>query len=120
MTSDNKDSESQTLRQKAEALLKMKPSKADSSLSAIESVKLIHELRVHQIELELQNKELILARSNFQELAERYTELYDLAPSGYFTLSMEGEVLNLNLCGAQMLGKERRLLTGSRFDLVVS
>jgi PAS domain S-box-containing protein len=120
MTSDNKDSESQTLRQKAEALLKMKPSKADSSLSAIESVKLIHELRVHQIELELQNKELILARSNFQELAERYTDLYDLAPSGYFTLTVEGEVLNLNLCGAQMLGKERSLLRGSRFDLVVS
>jgi len=120
MKSDSKDSESQNLRQKAEELLKMNPSQADSSLSAIETVKLIHELEVHQIELELQNEELILARSNVQKIAEKYTELYDLAPSGYFTLSLEGEVLNLNLCGAQMLGKVRSLLTGSRFDLVVS
>ncbi len=120
MKSATMDSESQNLRQKAEALQKMKPSHADSSLSAIETAKLIHELEVHQIELELQNKELILARSSVQELAERYTELYDLAPSGYFTLSMEGEILNLNLCGAQFLGKERSQLTGSRFDLFIS
>ena len=60
------------------------------------------------------------SKSNFQELAERYTELYDLAPSGYFTLSREGEILNLNLCGAQMLGKERSQITDSRFDLFLS
>jgi hypothetical protein len=120
MENPGNKTEAETLRHKAEELLKMKPSQADLSLSAIETVKLIHELEVHQIELELQNKELILARSNFQELAERYTELYDLAPSGYFTLSLKDEVLNLNLCGAQMLGKERSLLTGSRFDFVVS
>ncbi len=120
MKNDSKNSESQNLRQKAEVLLKMKPSQVDSSLSAIETVKLIHELEVHQIELELQNKELILARSSVQELAERYTELYDLAPSGYFTLSDSGEILNLNLCGAQMLGKERSRSVNSRFDVVVS
>jgi PAS domain S-box-containing protein len=112
--------EAETLRAKAEELMKMKPSKADSSLSLIETVKLIHELEVHQIELELENNELILARSSSQEVAEKYTELYDLAPSGYFTVSPEGEVLNVNLCGAQMLGKERSLLPGSRFDHFVS
>ena len=108
------------LRQNAEELLKMKPSKSDSLLSSIETVKLIHELQVHQIELELQNKELILARSNIQEIAEKYTELYDLSPSGYFTLSKTGEILELNLCGSQMLGKERSSLKNTRFALVVS
>ena len=120
MKSDTKNSESRNLRQKAEVLLKMRRSQPDSSHSTIETVKLIHELEVHQIELELQNRELILARSSVQELAERYTELYDLAPSGYFTLSRECEILNLNLCGSQMLGKERSQSINSRFDLVVS
>ena len=74
------ESKATILRQKAEELLKMKPSQADSSLSAIKTAKLIHELEVHQIELELQNEELILVRSNVQKIAERYTELYDFAP----------------------------------------
>ncbi len=120
MKNDNKDSESQTLRQKAEELLKMKPTKTDSSLSAVETAKLIHELEVHQIELELQNEELITARSTLQRLATQYTELYDLAPSGYFTLSSKGDILNLNLCGSQMLGKERSQLKNRRFALFVS
>ena len=75
MKKDNKNSESLFLRQKAEELLKKKLSKTDSSLSAIETAKLIHELVVHQIELELQNKELIQARSNLQELAEKYSRI---------------------------------------------
>ena len=120
MKNDNKNSESQNLRQKAEALLKMKPSQADSSLSAIETAKLIHELKVHQIELELQNEELIQAKSNVQKITEKYTELYDLAPSGYFTLGNTGDILECNLCGSQMLGKERSYLKGRRFALHVS
>ena len=118
----NKDdpSEAKILRQKAEELLKSKPSKADSSLSAIEAAKLIQELEIHQIELELQNKELIQAKSNLQKIAEKYTELYDLAPSGYFTLNNTGDILECNLCGSQMLGKERSQLKSSRFAVYVS
>ena len=97
MKNDKKDSESQNLRQKAEELLKMKPSKADSSLSAIETAKLIQELEIHQVELELQNQELIQARLETQKIAEKYTELYDLAPSGYFTLDNTGDILECNL-----------------------
>jgi len=89
-------SKAELLRQKAEELLKMRPSQADSPPSAIETAKLIYELKVHQIELELQNEELILARSNVQKIAEKYTELYDLAPSGYFTLSNKGDILECN------------------------
>jgi PAS domain S-box-containing protein len=110
-----------TLRQKAEELLKKKSSGTASFLSEIETLKLIHELEVHQIELEMQNEELSLAKERAAELAtEKYIELYDFAPSGYFTLSKEGEIIELNLSGASMLGKERDLLKNSRFGFFVS
>ncbi len=114
------ESQTTNLRQKAEELLKMKPSKADSSLSAIETAKLIHELEVHQIELELQNEELVVARSSIQNIAEKYTELYDFAPSGYFTLDNTGAILECNFCGSKMLCKERSQLTNRSFALFVS
>jgi len=120
MENSGNKTEAEILREKAERLLKMKPSKADSSLSAIEIEKLIHDLKVHQIELELQNEELILARSSLQKIANKYSELYDLAPSGYFTLGNTGGILECNLCGSKMLGKERSQLTSSRFLLFVS
>jgi len=83
-------------------------------------MKLIHELEVHQIELEMQNEELMLARSAALEEAEKYTELYDFAPSGYFTLSKECKIVDINLFGSQMLGKERSKLKNSRFDVFIS
>jgi len=113
------------LRQKAEALLKNE--QAGSELTFADTLKLIHELEVYQIELELQNKELLfaneqaeIAKMKAEESAEKYAELYDFAPSGYFTLSKEGNVLNLNLCAAQMLGKERSHLISSRFAFFIS
>ena len=83
-------------------------------------LKLIHELKVYQIELEMQNEELMLARSTAQDAAEKYTELYDFASSDYFTLSKEGKIVELNLSGAKMLGKERSLIKNRQFDFFVS
>ncbi len=97
MENSGNKTEAETLRQKAEELMKMKPSKAESLLSAIETAKLIQELEIHQVELELQNQELIQARLEAQKIAEKYTELYDLAPSGYFTLDNTGDILECNL-----------------------
>jgi len=98
-------------------LLKLKPSAPGSSHSEADVLKIIHELEVHQIELELQNQELVLAKERAAELAaEKYTELYDFAPSGYFELSREGNILDVNLYGSQMLGKERSLLKNNPFD----
>ena len=105
-----------TLRQKAELHLQNKLSGSDILHSEADLLKLIHELKVHQIELEMQNEELILARNS----ANNAIKLYDLAPSGYFTLSAEGDILNLNLCGSQMLGKDRSRLISSRFGFFVS
>ncbi len=114
-----------SIRQKAEESLKNKKSRFD--LSEIDKLKLIHELEVHQIELELQNEELLLAKERAEIAAEKaeaatqkYTDLYDFAPSGYFTLSKEGNILGLNHRGAQMLGKERLLIINSWFGFFVT
>ena len=50
-------------------------------------LKLIHELEVHQIELEMQNEELVIAKEKAEIAEEKYTELYDFAPSGYLSLT---------------------------------
>jgi len=109
------------LRRKAEELLKNNQKEPGSSLSEVEILKLIHEIEVHQIELELQNEELKVAKERAIELAsEKYAELYDFAPSGYFTLSKEGEIIDLNISASKMLGKERTGLIKSRLGFFVS
>jgi two-component system CheB/CheR fusion protein len=113
-------STTETLRQKAEELLKMKSSKTASSLSEVESLRLIHELEVHQIELELQNEELGRAWADAEVVNDKYIRLYDFAPLGYFTLSGKGEIIELNLTGARMLGKDRQYLKSSLFGFFVS
>jgi len=108
------------LRQKAEELLKERQLKADLPLSESEMQKLVHELGVHQIELELQNEELTLAKEKAEVASKKYVELYDSAPSGYFTLTKSGEIIELNLSGAMMLGKERSQLKNGLFGFFVS
>jgi len=117
---NNKKSESNILRQKAEQLHKKKVSKKHIQPSESEALKLIHELEVHQIELELQNEELVLATTAAQEASEKYIELYDFAPSGFFTISYKGEILNLNFNGSKMLGKERSNLINKRILFFIS
>jgi PAS domain S-box-containing protein len=113
-------SPSDILRQKAEDLLSKKAIDTDKRYSDIEILKLVHELDVHQVELEMQNEELLIAKRNAEADAEKYTILYDFAPSGYFTLSKIGEILEVNLRGASLLGKERSFLIDRRFALFIS
>jgi PAS domain S-box-containing protein len=107
------------LRQKSSDLLEKKSKKAATKLEG-EFQKLIHELQVHQVELELQNEELMRANENAEIATEKYTELYDFAPTGYFTLSKDGEIKELNITGAKMLGKNRSELKNRMFGLYVS
>jgi len=104
-----------TLRQKAEELLKRKVPAKVSDLSGAEVLKLLHELEVHKLELELQIEELVTAKEKALSDARKYSELYDFAPSGYITLSREGAITEINIHGAQMLDKERSLLIEKRF-----
>jgi PAS domain S-box-containing protein len=82
--------------------------------------RLVHELQVHQIELELQNEELQGARAELEAGVERYSDLYDFAPIGYVTLDGDGTIGQVNLSGARLLGLERSRLVGARFGLFVS
>jgi len=90
------------------------------SIIETDLLKLIHELEVHQIELELQNDELITAKEKAELAEEKYTELFDFAPSGYISLSKEGKISELNFAAAKMLGKERLHLQNSLFGFFVS
>lgn len=64
--------------------------------------RLLHELEVHQIELEIQNEELLAARREVESGLERYTEIFDFAPIAYFVLSADGIIRELNLAGARL------------------
>jgi diguanylate cyclase (GGDEF)-like protein/PAS domain S-box-containing protein len=102
------------LRRIAKTRLQAKATPA-SELPVEDAHKLLHELQVHQIELEMQNEALREA-SDAEGLAlHRYTELFDFAPIGYFTLDRNSTITQVNLRGANMLGLERLNLTGQRF-----
>lgn len=120
MKNYSKITEAAILRRKAEELYKKKPTESDWQLSEDQTLKLIHELEVHQIELELQNQELMLAKAQAEKVTEKYTELYDFAPTGYFLLSKDCKIIELNLSGAKMLGKERSHLKDRQFVRFVS
>jgi PAS domain S-box-containing protein len=95
-------------------------SKAVAPPTAADPRRLLHELEVHQIELELQNAELRQARDELETALENYTDLYDFAPAGYFTLTSAGIIRQVNLTGAQLVGLERSRLVGRAFGQLVS
>jgi PAS domain S-box-containing protein len=90
------------------------------TLSDENKVKLIHELRVYQIELEMQNDELRKTQQELQKTKDQYLDLYDFAPVGYFTLSEKGVILRVNLTLADTLGVERATLLNKPFNQFVS
>jgi diguanylate cyclase (GGDEF)-like protein/PAS domain S-box-containing protein len=81
--------------------------------------RLVHELQVHQIELEMQNEALQEARTGAEQALLRYAELFDFAPVAYFTLSKDGSVQQTNFNGERMLGIERGKITGRHFANIV-
>jgi len=105
-----------SLRQRAEAQLPF----PDSPEPPSETDRLIHELRVHQIELELQNDELRLSRDEAERERARYTDLYDFAPTGYLTLTPDGTMGNANRAAAALLGRDAAMLTGKRLGMFVA
>ena len=102
-----------SLRQKAEAHFREREELSPEKLAALsheEMGAILHELRVHQIQLEMQNEELGRAEAEADALRARYFDLYDLAPVGYITVSEAGIILEANLTAATMLGLPRPTL----------
>ena len=81
--------------------------------------RILHDLQVYQIELELQNRELREAQSALEASRNRYADLYDFAPIAYFTFDPVGRVLEVNLTGATLIGREREQLIGAPFTALV-
>lgn len=116
----NYSANSEMLRQKAEELLKINKTKKPSKLTDIENLKLVHELQVHQIELEMQNEELQMAKEAAEIASQKYSELFDFAPSGFFSLTRDGKIIESNFCGSRLLGKNRSELKNNSFGLFIS
>ena len=119
MKKDSKSDVAQ-LRRKAEEELTRNSTRTDLNELQSDLQLLIHELQVHQVELEIQNEELIKAKEESELAREKYTDLYDFAPSAYFTLSREGDIIELNLYASQILGKDWQSLINCRLGFFVS
>jgi formate hydrogenlyase transcriptional activator len=118
---DKKLSESACERRRdAEERLRAKTAKMQIPRTEEEAQKLVQELEVHQIELEMQNAELRRIQEELELSRNKYAELYDFAPVGYFTFDTRGLVREVNLAGAQLLGIERRLLANRPFSSFIA
>jgi len=106
------------LRTKAEQVLSGKAVIGGETYSDFE--KLIHELNVHQIELEMQNEALRKSQMEAEEEHRRYTDLYDFSPVGYFTFDEKGRIVQANITGASLLGLEKRSLIGQLFSRFIT
>jgi PAS domain S-box-containing protein len=104
------------LRRLAEAKVWAEESSIPDMCSPKKARMLIHELRVHQIELEIQNENLREVHAQLEALKARYFDLYDLAPVGYLTVSKEGLILEANLTAASLLGTDRTELAHQRLS----
>ena len=111
-----------SLRQRAEDNHEQADVQADliQGMSYDDAQVMFHELRVHQIELELQNEELRRTQFELSMLHDRYFDLYDLAPVGYCMVDQSGKILEANLTMATLLGLTRNLLCERSFARFVA
>lgn len=115
----NRQNNARNLRERAQARLNSLASSSQTPRSEVETQRLLHELQVHQIELEMQNEELLHARLEVEAALVRYTDLYDFAPTGYFTINVAGLITQVNLAGARLLDADRADLHGQPFAACV-
>src|ERR1700693_1336241 len=99
---------------------KTQHSQAEAQRTMHDAHRLVQELQIHQFELEIQNEQLEQARAETQEALERYTDLYDFAPAGYFSLDRDGTIRQANLTSSELFGVDRSRLVNRRFGLFVA
>ncbi len=115
--------DSAQLRLRAEEMARKKAAQWTEDqvpLSPEETIRTLHELRVHQIELEMQNEELRRAQQELEASRARYFDLYDLAPVGYCSVNELGLILEANLTAARLLGFARGAMTGTPITRYIS
>ena len=120
---DKQPPQAASLRERAEKLFRETLDRSPENLDALSPETLrasLHELRVHQIELEMQNEELRRAQSELDASRARYFDLYDLAPVGYCTLGEKGLILEANLTAATLLHLGRGTLVGRGLSAFIS
>mgnify|MGYP003376562032 CR=1 FL=1 len=108
------------LRLAAEARLEEIAASRETNGNALDQTKLIHELQVHQIEMEMQGESLKQAHAALETSHNRYLDLYELSPVGYLTLTPTGEIAEINMTGAQLFGLDRSGLLKRDFSAFVS
>jgi PAS domain S-box-containing protein len=104
------------LRKRAEVRLVARP----PAKAPYDAERLVCELQVHQIELEMQNEELLAARHKLEDALGRRTELFDQAPIGYVVLDARGSICEANLEASHMLGLPRDRLAGRRMGIFIA
>ncbi len=109
-----------SLRQRAEERFRERVTETSKTPSPAETTRLLHELQVHQIELEMQNEELRHTQEELEVERERYFDLYDLAPVGYLTIDANRHITEGNLTAATMLGVGRNELLHKPLSQFVS
>ena len=82
--------------------------------------RILHELRVHQVELEMQNENLRRVALELEEANARVQELYDMVPIGYFTVNFKGMISDVNLTGATLLGTPKASLLNTPMSLFIT
>ncbi|MBA4312383.1 MAG: hypothetical protein C0417_07110 [Chlorobiaceae bacterium] len=107
-----------SLRDKAAKELKLK--NFNKSVSLNDPKALVHELQVHQIELEVQNEQLRHTLETLEEVKQKYYELYNFAPAGYFVFNAKGKIIDVNLTGCNLLGDERRNILDRQFQIFLA
>ena len=107
------------MRIEAELRLKKRTTGNPAQADRADLPRLMHELQVHQIELEMQNEELRAAHIALELSRDRYVDFYDFTPVGYITLNHVGIIMEINLTGASLLGAERGMLINRNFAAFV-
>jgi len=111
------DTTKTNLRQRAEAKLSKRKK---SPVTETDTKRLIHELEVHQIELEMQNEDLLQAKAELESTLSQYAELYAFAPVGYLTLTRDGTIRRANLTAVKLMGAGLSELIARRFAVFIS
>lgn len=108
------------VRRAAERRFKQRRGQRRDASAGIDTPRLLHELQVHQVELEMQNAELRDVRDRMEVLLQKFTDLYEFAPVGYFSFDPQGRIIEVNLTGTALLNLDRSQLVGSRFARFIS